>query len=266
MIGVLAIILVVLLIVIGGERGALTIISLCWNLLVLSVSIVLMSWGCNPLLVTLIGCILIGNSTLFYQNGKNAKTIASFWAVVMVMCLLFLAIYTIGHGANLRGINEIIQKEDQVFGLSVDIHTNMASMVISVILMGLIGATMDTSIAVSSAVYEVYKNNRGLSCKELFHSGISIGKDILGTMINTLYFAYIGESMMLFILFKNFDYSLLEMVNSKAFFQGVAGIVFSGMGCVLIIPTTAILISYLLKNPEKFKRLLKEDELFENTR
>ncbi len=89
------------------------------------------------------------------------------------------------------------------------------------IITGLIGAAMDASIAVSSAVYEVYKNNRGLSLMELFQSGIHIGSDILGATINTLYFACLGESLTLFILLKNYKYSVLEVINSKAFFLGI---------------------------------------------
>ncbi|WP_051280600.1 YibE/F family protein [Anaerovorax odorimutans] len=262
MIKILAIILVILLLVIGGERGAATLVSLFWNILILTVSIFVMGWGINPIIVTAVSSVLISNSTLFYQNGKNVKTIASFWSVLIVILLLFIVIYKMCYSANLRGLNEIIQNEDEVFGFSLDININMAKIAISMIIIGLIGAAIDSAIAVSSAVYEVYKNNRHLNVKELFASGIAIGRDILGTMVNTLYFAYIGESLMLFLLFKNFNYSILEMINSKAFFQGFASIIFSGIGCVVIIPITAIITSYLLKNPQKFKRLLDEDELF----
>ncbi|MBR0598358.1 YibE/F family protein [Sinanaerobacter chloroacetimidivorans] len=264
MIFLLGAVLVILLVVIGGERGAITFFSLGWNLLVLTISILAMSWGISPILVTFISCLLISYITLFYQNGKNAKTIASFAALLIGILILFFLTYEIGYDAKLRGLSEILQREDEVFGLSADIQVSMAQIAVSMILIGLMGAVMDTSIAVSSAVYEVYKNNRHLSVTELFRSGMAIGRDILGTTINTLYFAYLGESMMLFLLFKNFHYSVLDVINSKAFFQEVAAILLSGIGCVMMIPLTSSIISYLLKNPGRFQKLLNEDELFSN--
>jgi uncharacterized membrane protein len=262
MIKVLAVILIALLYFIGGERGIITFLSLCWNVAVLSVSIIVMSWGWNPIGVAFISCLLISYATLFYQNGKNAKTIASFWSILLVLLILFAAISNSGFEAHIRGLNEIIQREDEVMGLTTDIGISMAKIAVAMIITGLIGAAMDTSIAVSSAVYEVYKNNRSLSMAELFRSGITIGRDILGATVNTVYFACLGEAMSLFILYKNYNYSLFDLFNSKAFFQQFVFIIFSCLSCVLVVPFTATLISYLLKNPEKLGKQLSEDELF----
>lgn len=262
MITVLAVILAILLYAVGGDRGIATFISLCFNIAVLLVSIVMMSWGFDPVIVTFISCLLICSITMFYQNGKNAKTIAAFWSVVIVLLILFAVTYTVGYEAHIRGINEIMRHEDEVMGLSPDINTNMARIAVAMIITGLIGAASDASIAVASAVYEVYKNNRSLSRMELFQSGTSIGRDILGATVNTLYFAFIGESLSLFILFKSYSYSIAEVVNSKAFFQEFANIMISCISCILVIPLTAAIISYILKNPGKLKKQLEEDELF----
>lgn len=264
MIKVLVLIMLGLLVVIGGERGLITFISLCWNLFVLSISLVLMVWGLNPLVVTFFSCILICNGTLFYQNGKNAKTIASFLSIIIIMLTLFLFVYWIVYDSHVGGLNELMKNDDLIFCLSTNIHINMSQIAIAMVIIGLMGAIIDTSIAVSSGVYEVFKNNRYLTRKELITSGMNIGGDILGTTVNTLYFAYLGESLMLFILFKNFQYSFAEILNSKAFFQEVVCIVFSAIGCVAIIPITAIIVSYILRNPNKFKKHLKEDVLFQS--
>lgn len=262
MIKILAVILIALLYFIGGERGIVTFLSLCWNIAVLSGSIIVMSWGWNPIGVAFVSCLLISYATLFYQNGKNSKTIASFWSILLVLLILFAVTYRIGFEAHIRGLNEIIQREDEVMGLTTDIGINMAKIAVAMIITGLIGAAMDTSIAVSSAVYEVYKNNRSLDMAELFRSGITIGRDILGATVNTVYFACLGEAMSLFILYKNYNYSLFDLFNSKAFFQEFVFIIFSCLSCVLVVPFTAAMISYILKNPEKLGKQLSEDELF----
>lgn len=265
MIIALAVIMIVLLYAIGGERGIVTFISLCFNIAVLSISIIFMSWGFDPVIVTFISSLLICYITLFYQNGKNSKTIASFWSVALVLLILFAVTYTVGYESHIRGLSTILQRESDVFGLSPDINIDMAKIAVAMIITGLIGAATDTSIAVSSAVYEVFRNNRSLDKAELFRSGMSIGGDILGTTVNTLYFAFIGESMMLFILFKNHNYSLAQIVNSKAFFQEFVNIIFSCLSCITVIPLTALAISFILTHPERLKKHLEEDELLSNS-
>lgn len=262
MIIALAVIFIILLCAVGGERGIVSLISLCFNIVVLAVSITFMAWGFDPVIVTFFSSLLICGITLFYQNGKNSKTIASFWAVAAVLLVLFAVTYTVGYEAHLRGLSTVLQKEDEVLGLSPDINIDMAKIAVSMIITGLIGAATDTAIAVSSAVYEVFRNNRSLSRAELFRSGMSIGGDILGTTVNTLYFACIGESMMLFLLFRNYNYSLAEVINSKAFFQEFVNIIFSCLSCIMVIPLAAAIISFILTSPEKMKKYLDEDELF----
>jgi len=262
MIKLLVAIFILLLYSIGRARGTITLKALCFNITVLCISIILMSWGWDPLLVTFPCCLIICYITLFYQNGKNAKTLASFSAVIVVLILLFTLSYSIGYMSHLSGVNEIMRNEDEIAMLSPDVNINMSKIAIAVILTGLIGAAMDASIAVSSAVYEVYKNNRDLSIIELFKSGIHIGSDILGATVNTLYFACLGGSLTLFILFRNYHYTLLEVINSKAFCQEFVDIIFSCLACVLVVPLTAIIISYILSNLDKFENYLLDDDLY----
>jgi len=262
MIVALGVFFIALLIIIGGERGAVTLISLFCNLLVLWGSLQLLTLGVNPLGIAFLACFLINCSTLFYQNGKNAKTIASFGAVLLVSGTLFLLAVGLCGSANLQGIHEVIQQGDQLQGLSSDIQLSMTNIAVLVILIGLLGATMDTSIAISSAVYEVYRNNRGMTAQALFSSGMHIGGDILGTTVNTLYFAYLGEAMTLLIYYKDAGLSFSEIINAKSFFQDFAAMMFSGIGCVAMIPITAGIVSFVLTHPEKFKKYLEEDELF----
>jgi uncharacterized membrane protein len=79
-------------------------------------------------------------------------------------------------------------------------------------------------------------------------SGKNVGKDILGTTSNTLLFAGMGEILLLFIwLSKMNHYSIPQLINSKAVFQELIIILVSNIGCLLIIPISVLVISYLLK-------------------
>ena len=95
MIKILAVVLFILMYIIGGERGVISIIALAGNIFILLLSIMFMYYGINPILVTFIGCLIINSITLFYQSGKNAKTYAAFISVLIVIALLFLVILSL---------------------------------------------------------------------------------------------------------------------------------------------------------------------------
>ena len=93
MIGILALILFGLMMVIGGDRGAVSVMSLAGNLLVLSLAIILMAGGHAPLIITGIAAGLISYITLVKQNGKNQKTEIAFGATGILILLVRTSIF-----------------------------------------------------------------------------------------------------------------------------------------------------------------------------
>ncbi len=257
----LSIILILLMIIIGGERGSLSLVTLIANIIIFIASVIMIYFGLHPIIVAFIGCVLISINTIFFQNGKNPKMLASFISVIIIMVLLAIVVYRFSYTTNISGINEILKRQDEMMGLTVNININMVNITVALIIFGLIGALIDGAIAIATAVYEVYNNNKHLSSTELIKSGISMGKDIIGTMINTLFFAYIGESIMLFIFYNKFNYNFLQIINSKAFVEEFASIIISGIGSILIIPVTSVVVAYILKHQEKFSRYFEEEEM-----
>jgi uncharacterized membrane protein len=85
-----------------------------------------------------------------------------------------------------------------------------------------------------------------LDRKELFTSGLSIGKDILGTSTNTLFFAFFGGYLALLIWFKDLSYSAGDIVNSKIFSAEMITILCAGIGVTLVIPITSGITAYFL--------------------
>ena len=92
----LGLILLILIMVVGGDRGVVSLIALCGNLLILSLAIWLMASGVPVLLVTVCVGVVISCITLFYQNGRNGKTWSAFLATMITMLLLFFFISLYG--------------------------------------------------------------------------------------------------------------------------------------------------------------------------
>lgn len=238
---ILTLLMFILLVWIGGKRGLKLFISLVINFIILMLTFYFIALGFNPIVISLIGCLIITYIILYFVNGENIKTKASLISVIIVLLILVISIFIVTTLTKISGFGYESYEEINMFSYDVDL--NFTDVSIALILIGLIGATVDTSVAISSALYEVHQNNKNLSKKELFLSGITIGKDILGTTTNTLLFAFLGEFLTLLIWFKDVNYSLLDIINNKTFCAEFIKILFSGMGCILVIPITAIIVS-----------------------
>ena len=234
---ILAIILFLLMIYIDKERGIKLFLSIIFNFIVLMLIFSLISIGFNPIICSLIECLIISIIILYFVNGKNKKTISSMKSILIVLLILAILIYIMTYVSRIAGVGYESYEEINMF--SYNVHIDFTNIAVSMILISLIGATVDTSIAISSALFEVYENNKNLSKKELFMSGMNIGRDVLCTTSNTLLFAFLGDFMTLLIWFTQGKYSLLDIVNAKTFVAEIIRILFSSIGCILIIPISA---------------------------
>ena len=77
------------------------------------------------------------------------------------------------------------------------------------------------ALTVTTSVYEVSIHKPEMKLTELVESGMQIGREVIGTTVNTLLFAYLGESLLLFSYLKMQDYTLETLLNSKILFQNL---------------------------------------------
>ena len=246
---ILIILLFLLMIYIDIKRGIKLFLSILFNFIILMIIFYLIAFGLNPIICSLIGCFIISYIILYYVNERNIKTESSLKSVIIVLIILSVLIFFVTKISRIAGFGYESYEEINMF--SYDVKIDFTNIAISMILISLIGATVDSSIAISSALYEVYDNNKNLSKKELFLSGMNIGRDILCTTNNTLMFAFLGEFMTLLIWFYKGGYSFLEIVNAKTFVSEMIKILFSALGCIIVIPITAYITTETLKKDNK---------------
>ncbi|MFA9378785.1 MAG: YibE/F family protein [Lachnotalea sp.] len=246
----LIVILFVLMLIIGQERGWISFIALFINGIIMIALVYGIARGINPYVVSFAASTLITYITLVYQNGKNVKSISSVISVIFVMAVLTFVIQWIVNNSHIGGYSEVVISDESMY-FSTEVGLSMNAVMVCVVLIGLLGAVIDTSITITTAVYEVHRTNNNLGIKELAQSGRNFGEDILGTMANTLLFAGMGEVLMLFIWISRMNnYSFSQFLNSKAFLQEMIVIIVSNIGCVIVIPVSVLVICYMLKRTE----------------
>ncbi|MEM1505781.1 YibE/F family protein [Domibacillus sp. 8LH] len=241
----LAAILCILMVLIGGKKGARSFVSLFLNFIVLLFTILFMlDPNADPMIVTLIACAVISCINLFYINEVNSKTITAFISTVITIVILLLFIDIVAEKAMIQGFGEEEIEELSIFSLYIGV--DFVKIGASVIIMSTIGAITDVAISITSPMREIYNHNPLISRKDLFISGLSIGRDILGTNTNTLFFAFFGGYIGLLIWFKDLSYSFGEIINSKVFSAEIISIFCAGIGIALIIPIASWINSYFL--------------------
>ncbi|WP_153721696.1 YibE/F family protein [Sporosarcina cascadiensis] len=247
----LAGILLVLMVIVGGKSGARSFFSLFLNFGVIFFTMFFMlDPSANPILITFIASTLIGCISLFYINEVNSKTTIAFISTMITIVIVLSFIVFVSQKLMIQGFGE--EEEEAIAGLSLYIGVNFMKIGASVIIMSTIGAIMDVAISIASTMHEVCRHNPAISRKELFKTGISIGRDILGTDTNTLFFAFFGGYLALLIWFKDLEYSIGEIINSKIFSSEMILILCAGMGIALVIPIASwINANYLVRRREK---------------
>ena len=242
MLMILGLILLFLIVIIGGDRGVVSLVSLVGNMLLLSLAIWLMAAGFPVLLVTVGVGIVISCVTLFYQNGTNVKTKSAFVAVLLTMTVLFFFIYMVVWRSEAGGLNEIQAAEDDVLYYNMNMDISMRNVATAVIILSTLGAVLDMALTVTTSVYEISIHKPEMKISEFVESGIQIGREVIGTTVNTLLFAYLGESLLLFSYLTMQNYTLETLLNSKILFQNYVSMIFGAIACVLVMPVAAVLV------------------------
>lgn len=231
-------ILLVLMILVGGKRGGISFALLLGDGFLCFLGILLLSFNVSPYAVLITGCIVFLILAVPVQNGLNQKTLTVMISTILILIPIAVLIGVVCANAHLVGLDEyqISQMENSYLASGVKI--NMGGVMLLSLVLSELGAIIDAGMTIASSMQEIHVNNPSLSQGELTHAGMQVGRDIIGTTINTLAFIAFGETVMLCLLYIADGYSLTVLLNSKSFFQQFGGILFSCESCLLVIPLT----------------------------
>ena len=249
----LAIILCSLMVLIGGTKGAKSFVSLFLNFgVILFIIFEMTDPKADPNILAIIAGTVISCINLFFINEVNSKTITAFISTVLTITILLFIIYVLTEKAMIQGFGE--EEIDELIGTySLHLGVDFVKIATAVVILSTIGAIIDVAISITSPIEEIYRRHPSISGKDLFTSGLTIGKDILGSNTNTLFFAFIGGYLALFLWFKDLSYSFGVIVNSKIFSAEMITIFCAGIGIALVIPIASWVSSFYLVRRRKKK-------------
>lgn len=241
----------VLLLYIGRKKGFYSLVSILITcFLILKFLSPLILCGFNPVFATMLICLLATIVTMYLVGGFNKKsTSAIIGCMLSIVAAGLLAVLTTKI-AFLTGFND----EQSVFLYSAHPELNFITIAISMMLLATLGAVMDVAMSIASTINEIFVIDNTKTVRELFLSGMNVGRDIIGTMANTLILVYLGASLPLVLLASNVN--IQKFLNLNQVVTEISSALIGSIAIVICVPLTAFITSNLVRyNVEKKENL-----------
>ncbi|MEG0663512.1 MAG: YibE/F family protein [Clostridia bacterium] len=248
----LCLIFFVLLLIFGKGKGFNTILSLVFTCLaVFLMFIPAILSGQNIYFWTAITCFFIVASTLLIIYKADKMTLASALGCASGILVAYVITFIVDNVIHLTGL--VDEQSTFLLFLREDNPLDLKAIVFSGIIIGAIGAIMDVSISISSALYEVKEKLKNPSFKDILKSGLNIGRDIMGTMSNTLILAYIGSSLSMVLLLAAYNTSILYLFNREMIVTEILQALVGSFALLSAIPATSLICAVIYtENGRKF--------------
>jgi uncharacterized membrane protein len=243
------------IVLICGKRSLQIIFSLllsCWLLYFL---VALIKKGFDPIFTTIIISLLVTLVTFKLIAKKNIKVFSGVFGTVLSLSIVSVVTYLIVYKMRYTGVDIEIGRIRigltlwQVYGSIL----NYQKIIVAGIIFGALGAVMDISMVVASAVNELKIRYEELSFPMAIKSGLAIGRDVIGTTTNTLLFAYAAHDITLLVLIflqtkaLNDNLAFLNFFNFEEISVESVRIIMGSIGLLLAVPLTVLIVSYAIR-------------------
>lgn len=243
-----------ILIIVGRKKGVYAVLSLVFTVIfIIFFMIPQIIAGHSPILAAVITAAITTAVTITMVSGVNVKSLAAIAGIVLGVAVAGAISKGAGVLAHVSGLQT--EYASEMIYLSQEIGIRVPELLFAGVIIASLGAVMDVGISIASSVFEVHSVDRKLSLANLYRSGMNVGRDVIGTMSNTLILAFAGSSLntLIIIILNKLPY--IRLINldlvSVELIQGIAG----SIGIILTVPITALCAAYMTTKKKEAKSL-----------
>lgn len=235
---------VIVLAVIGGKKGVRSFIGLSFTLAcVLFLFIPMLVKGHSPVFASIFVAVLTSVATVLCINGRSVKSLAAVLGTTLGVVIAGFLSSLFGKLGHLSGFHT--EEAETLILIASSTGMNVGQLLFAGILIASLGAVMDVAVSISAGVHEVLMTDRTLPRRRLFQSGMNIGRDIMGSMSNTLILAFAGTSINSLILIYAYNVDYTQLINLDAIgieiLRGLCG----STAVVLTVPIVSLISSWM---------------------
>ena len=237
-------------VLVGGKKGFATLYALAFTFLcVICMYIPLLYMGCNGILAAILTSVTILAASIYILNGWSVKTLCAILGTTLGVAVSGLFAMVIGRAFHLSGFN--MDEVESLVYISNYSDLKIGDILYAGVLISSLGAVMDVSVSIVAALEEIRLHSPDISRKELFASGMRVGKDMIGTMSNTLILAYTGSAtgIMMNAYANDMPYLRLMSYNSVVIeiLCGLCGTI----GVILTVPLQTLITVLIFGRKKK---------------
>jgi uncharacterized membrane protein len=190
--------------------------------------------GHPPLGIALVSSVIIAVAALYLSHGVNDTTTVALLGTLGALALtgFLAAIFT--QAAQITGL----ASEDQIFLLVSAEGVDVRGLVLAGIVLGSLGVLDDVTVTQVSAVARLREANPSYGIRELYSSGVRIGRDHIASVVNTLVLAYAGAALPLLLFYSSIGIGFSESVTSEIVAVEVIRTLVGSIGLVAAVPLT----------------------------
>lgn len=235
-----------LILFIARKKGIKAILALLLTIIfIIKVFIPAIYIGYSPIFFAVITAIFSSFITIYFTLGFNKKFLVALLGVTSGVISAGILSYIFTHFMRINGFldSELLASAYLLKNIK------MKELIPAAVIIGSLGAVMDVAVSITSSINEIYETNSSITKKALFKSAINIGKDIIGTMINTLILAYIASSIttLLLIYIQANEYPLIRLLNFQDIAVEIMRSICGSIGILISVPLTAYIGTIIYK-------------------
>ena len=211
--GVAVAIFLLLMLLVGGEKGFYATLALAFSLVfLLKITVPVIYSGGSPILAGLAMVLVSTAVTVFLIYGLSLRGVLGIGVVLageFAACGLFLLFSMLLHLSGFKSSDaENLLVAAQNTGLNISTVLFAATMIAS------LGAVMDVAVSLLSALWEVRLADPDITGRGLWRAGLRMGRDMIGTMSNTLIFAFAGGSLTTLLVLMTYGTDPVQLLHS----------------------------------------------------
>lgn len=248
----------VITVLVGRKVGAKSLLGLGLTILCVFTVMIPLLLGGWPTLPTILGvCAFVTVVEFVILGGVNKKTVCAILGTIsgvvfaavfgrLACALMRIDGYKMYSAEpTIEALLQIKQGQDPLHSLQ------LGDLLVGGILIAALGAVNDVAMSISSSMNELITVNPSLSRRALLKSGMNIGRDMVGTMTNTLILALVGSSLVLMIYLWSLEPNFQQLMSGTFFSVEMVQAIASSVGVILAVPMSALIGTLLYAKPRR---------------
>ena len=230
----------------SGKQGVRSLLGLLGSFFVIVYLLIpALLHGYPPILTSVFVATVILFLAIYLTHGFNRVSTVAFTGTVIAVTLTGILAYV---GVTFAHFTGFATEEAFYLNLNTRGTLDFTGLLLGGIMIGVLGVLDDIAVTQAAVVRELYNSAPNLSKKEVYKKALSVGKEHVGALVNTLALAYTGASLPLLLLFSSSNSLGVSVINQEIFATEIIRTVVGSIGLILTVPITTLLAVYVLKN------------------